>query len=96
MDLIFKRYSSPFFFINEMIKDGQLDRFVDKILDITNDEKIYDIWLHRVYGQSFNEFRDSLNVRRNVNDEKDYTRQKVDVSEVVAQSMDVLNVIKPN
>ena len=95
MDLIFQRYSSPFFFIDEMIKEGQLDKFIDKILDITNDEKVYEVWLHKVYGQTYGEYRASLNIRRNVV-EDDETHKEVDVSNVVSQSMDVLNVINPN
>lgn len=96
MDLIFKRYSSPFFIINEMIANNQLVEFINKLYDITNDEKIYEFWLHRVYGQSFEEYKGSLNVQKNSSDARDYSKEKVDVNKVVSQSMDILNDLKPN
>lgn len=92
MDLIFKRYSSPFFIINEMIAQGQFNDYIDKLYDIYNEEKIYDIWLHKIYGQTYEAYRDSLNIRKNSEPRQD----KVNVDAVVKSSFDVLNEIKPN
>lgn len=93
MDLIFKRYSSPFLIINEMIINGQLLKFINKILDIQNDERVYDIWLHRVFDKSFEQFKEGLDIPSNSMPSR--KNETVNVNEVVKKSLCILDDIKP-
>ena len=88
MDLIFKRYSSPFLLVDEMIINCQLDVFIVEILEKNLDEKRYELWMHRVFNKSYQEWYDE-------NFGKDVAQEKVDVENIIKDSMDVLNVIQP-
>ena len=60
MDLLFKRYASPFLLIDQMLLIGEFNRFISEIYDYTEEEKIWNYFLHKVYGKSFDEFKLSL------------------------------------
>lgn len=57
MDLIFKRYSSPFTFLDALILGGKFSQGISKIWDYSNEDKVWDFYLHKVYGKSFDEFK---------------------------------------
>ena len=60
MDLLFKRYASPFLLLDEMIASGRMLEFVEKVLKIRNDENesdtLWDYFLHKVFDKSYAEF----------------------------------------
>ena len=88
MDLVFQRYSSPFLLIDSMIEQCQFSQFVNKLVEKINRDSIYDVWLHRVFNKSFNDYYQEVMDRMNP--------QEVDVTSAIKESMDVLNVIQPN
>ena len=60
MDLLFKRYASPFSFIDGMIQTGRFCEFVRSFWNNAqkeqNEEKSWEFYLHRVFEGSFNDF----------------------------------------
>ena len=58
--MIFKRYSSPFILIDELIESNQFDDFIPTIINNRNDDLLFEVWLHKVYDKSFTEFKDSV------------------------------------
>ena len=52
MDLLFKRYASPFLFIEGMMKTGRFSEFVDEFISTFNEERKtelqWDFYLHKV------------------------------------------------
>ena len=60
MDLLFSKYASPFIFIDQIILDCRLCEFVDQILKIEDDRKVWEFYLHKVHDMSFDDFVDSL------------------------------------
>lgn len=50
--------------LNGMIRTGRLYEFVDEVIAMHNEEHkektMWDVWLHRVFDKSFNDFVDSL------------------------------------
>ena len=60
MDLLAKRYASPFLVLDEFIRIHQLHDFVTEILKTIADEKIHDIrwqfYLHKVFDMTFEEY----------------------------------------
>lgn len=57
MDLMFKRYSSPFAFLDALILSGKFSQGISEIWDYSNEDKVWDFYLHKVYGKSFDEFK---------------------------------------
>jgi len=66
MDLLFKRYASPFTLIDQMILAEQFSDFVNDVLDFVENERLWDYYLHKVNGQSFEEFKNSVKERQKV------------------------------
>lgn len=61
MDLLFKRYASPFFLIDQMIIAESLTDFIIKINDSVEEERLWDLWLHKVSnGKSFSQWKESI------------------------------------
>ena len=61
MDFLFHRYGgSPFSLLDRYIEGGRFSEFVYESWSIHNEEELYRIWLHKVDGKSYSEFRDSL------------------------------------
>ena len=87
MDLIFQRYSSPFLLIDSMIEQCQFSQFVNNLVEKVNRENIYDVWLHRVFDKSFNDYYQEILDRMN--------QKEVDVTSAIKESIEVLNIIQP-
>ena len=60
MDLLFKRYASPFLLLDGLLETGRFDEYVRKLIDIKNNEDVYDLWIHKVYDKTYPEFRDQV------------------------------------
>ena len=60
MDLLFKRYASPFLLLDGMLETGRFYEYVRKLIDIKNNEDVYDLWIHKVYDKTYPEFRDQV------------------------------------
>ena len=60
MDLLAKRYASPFLVLDEFIRLHQLHDFVVETLKTIAEERIHEkrweFYLHRVYDMSFEEY----------------------------------------
>lgn len=60
MDLLFKRYANPYLFLDEMISSSRMLEFVNKLVQISNDEIEHDtMWqffLHKVFDKSYEDF----------------------------------------
>ena len=70
MDLLFKRYASPFLLVDQMSLTGQFSEFVTEIFDYDTDDRLWNIFLHKVDGQtSFNDWKASIGLGHNRNTE---------------------------
>jgi hypothetical protein len=90
MDLIFKRYSSPFLLLDTLIVNNQFNGFINDFIDMYNEDKIYELWLHRGYGKSYKDFRSKINL-----EPKEVNTTPVDVDKILKDSMSVLEDIQP-
>lgn len=89
MDLLFKRYASPFVLLDNMIATGRFCEFVCELIEITNEEEVYDIWIRRVFDKGFNDFKNSILEKI----KNDNGNQNVETT--VMESMNILNNFKP-
>lgn len=94
MDLLFKRYASPFLFIDGMLQTGRFAAFVDDFIKTTNKEKEdqvnWEYYLHRVMEGSFNDFVQSM---KNTDNDKNLSEATIETT--VQYSLNLLNNFKP-
>lgn len=91
MDLLFKRYASPFLLIEEMIRMGQLSEFVSKVISKNNEDIQWEFWLHKVYDKSFEEYQEAS--KQNDTQSLAMTDEQVDAEKNRARG--ILNNFKP-
>lgn len=60
MDLLFKRYASPYFLIDQMISVGKFSEFIVEVFNMISDDEQWEFFLHKVMNQSFADFKNSL------------------------------------
>lgn len=68
MDLLFKRYASPFLLLDEMLLCGRFQEFVAELMKLhnkeTENETLWDLYLHSAFlEKSFVEFKKSLGIK---------------------------------
>ncbi len=95
MDLLAKRYASPFTVVEEMIARRRFCEFVVEINSIVAEEtengKLWDIWLHKIFtGASFNEWKESLPKQN------EPTATRADLEATVKNSSELLNGFNPD
>lgn len=97
--MLFRRYSDPIALLNMMIRAGRFYDFLCEIVDIQNEETgeqvLWDIWLHKVFGQSYADFRDSLGDNSKPEDGETNT-EKVDLATLLKQSEEILSFVPPD
>lgn len=58
--MLYQRYGNPMQLLQQMFQVGSLNQFIDDLGQIIWQEKAdkqrWDYWLHRVYGQDFDEY----------------------------------------
>lgn len=97
MDLLCRRYASPFLFVNEMLKVGRFAEFVDNLIKTDNKEKeekaVWEYYLSarmQFYEGSFEDFKEGL---KNNRDNANMTAK--DIETTVNHSMKILNNFNP-
>lgn len=91
MDLLFKRYASPFLLLDTYIKQARLTEFVSELYKIRDDEMAWETWLHKVYDQSFSDFKKMLNDTQRQNEAS--CKQ---IETTVKNTIDILKDFNPN
>ena len=75
MDLLFKRYASPFLFIDSVLQVNKFDEFVYEFINIIGEENElkqkekeehynWEFFLHRIFDKSYKEFIDEIKVEQ--------------------------------
>lgn len=94
MDLLFKRYASPFVFLNSMIQTNRFSEFVDEFVMTVHKEKEektqWEYFLHRVFDKSFNEFKEGIKVNQ---DNQNMSDSQIEAT--VLYSQNILNNFNP-
>ena len=95
MDLLFKRYASPFSFIDGMMQSGRFDEFVVELVNTVNEEKedatTWEFYLHKVNPEvSYKDFVDELE-----NDKQLQNMTEEDKAESINIAMSILNNFDP-
>lgn len=101
MDLLFKRYASPFPFLEGMIHSGSFCAFVLDFVETFNREiedqnhemhhKFrWEFWLHKVWDKSFQDYMEEVE-----NNRKNQEMSEQALETTIKHSMDILNNFNP-
>lgn len=94
MDLLFKRYASPFPFMDGMIQTGRFYDFVADFVKTVNQEKEdkinWEFFLHKVWEGTYDDFVSGIE-----NNKKNQNMSKRTIETTVQDSLDILKNFKP-
>jgi len=78
-----------------MISMGRFTEFINEFINMYNEEQedktIWELWLHRVFDKSYEDFRMALNPKQNK-----AAPTKEDITSTVCASKDILNSFRPS
>lgn len=61
LDALYQRYADPMPLLEQMAASGRLswfvEKFVNKCREDENEETLWDMWLHKVWNQDFEDFK---------------------------------------
>ena len=87
MDLLFKRYASPFVLLDSLILTNSLNNFISDFIDFVNKDKEWEFFLHKIYDQTWDEFSDSIKQSEN--------QEPIDLGATLNKSKNILNNFTP-
>ena len=91
MDLLFKRYASPFALLDNFIAISSLSAFIDDFFNFIGEEKQeeanWQFFLHKVFDKSWKQFCDEI-----ASVDK---AEKIDVGATIEKSYNMLNNFTP-
>ena len=91
MDLLFKRYASPFLILNGYIQTGRFCEFIFHFSKAVQESDEWEIYLHKVWDKSYADFKESIDTaQRNRN------MSNSDFETTIKNSMNILNNFNPN
>lgn len=91
MDLLFKRYASPFLLLDGYIQTARFCEFIREIVRQQVEDDRWEYFLHKVWDKSYSEFRNSLQISQNVQG-----MSEADMEATVKKSIDILGNFKPS
>lgn len=77
--------------LNQYIAQKRMCEFVGKLIEIKDDEMIWDIWLHKVQDKSYEEFK---NLIYDMQQQNGLTKEQVETT--VKESENILTNFNPN
>ena len=87
MDLLFKRYASPFLLLDSLILTNSLNNFISDFIGFVNKDKEWEFFLHKIYDQTWDEFSDSI---KQCDD-----HEPIDLGATLIKSKNILNNFTP-
>ena len=91
MDLLFKRYASPFVLLDNLIATASLSTFIDDFFKFIGEEKQeetkWQFFLHKVFDKSWKDFCEEIDSTNKA--------EKIDLGATINKSYDMLNNFAP-
>lgn len=84
MDLLFKRYASPFDYMDSLMTIGNLEDGIRSTIKEANEEKLWSLYLHSYQKVSFKEWREQVIV------EKPKELSQAEMTTIIEQSNNIL------
>lgn len=86
--MLFQKYASPFSLLDVLISNCNFYEWLTEFVDSENERQINEIWLHKVWDMSFEDFRNSVLNNGETSDKE--------VIEIINSSRKTLNNFIPN
>lgn len=95
MDLVFKRYSSPLFFLDYCMENNNLADIVTSIYEQTNEEKYWEMYLATLplNEKSYTEWKKDVTGNKQASNNTNFTKENADT--VIQNSQNILSGFKP-
>ena len=90
MDLLFKRYASPFLLLDGYIQTSRLCEFIDTLCKQKVEDDRWEFFLHKVWDKSYPEFCEEVKTTQSLNNMSDQ-----DVEKTIQKSMNILQNFNP-
>ena len=90
MDLLFRRYASPFPFMDGMIQTCQFCDFIHNFAEAKQESDEWEIYLHKVWDKSFTEFKKEIKANQ---DHRKMSESQIETA--IKDSMNILNNFNP-
>ena len=87
MDLLFKRYASPFVLLDSLIITNSLNSFIDDFIDFVKEDNEWEFFLHKIYDKSWKEFSNEIVQAEN--------QKPIDLGATLMKSKNMLNNFTP-
>ena len=89
---MFKRYSNPFSLFDELIESNQFNDFIVTLNTKYIEDLEYELWLHKVYDKSLEEFKKDISISRDA--QAGYMNEE-DIKATVKTSNEILSNFTP-
>ena len=90
MDLLFKRYASPFSLIDGYIQTSRFCELIHAIVKQKNEDDKWEYFIHKVWDKSYSDFCESLQISQDLQE-----MSNEDVETTLKMSMDILGNFNP-
>ena len=101
MDLLFKKYASPFLFIDGMLQSDRFSEFVDDFIQASNKETevenkdkemrlLWELWLHRIFDMTFPEYMKEIEISKG---HQNISEKEIETT--LQNTSDILNNFNP-
>ena len=91
MDLLFKRYASPFTLLDGYIQTSRMGEFIQTFVKQKEEEDRWEFYIHKVWdNRSYSEFCQSLQTTQEMRGMSDE-----DIETTIRESMDILGNFNP-
>ncbi len=90
MDLLFKRYASPFSLIDGYIQTARFCEFIHGFIEQKAEDDRWEYFLHKVWDKTYSEFCEALQTSQELQAMSDN-----DIETTVKKSMDILGNFHP-
>jgi len=92
MDLLHKRYASPYSILDQYIQFGGFDEYIKFIVKQQDEELLWELYLHSMSDVSFEAWKAEINKKEN---EKKKEIKKKSLKDTIAESEDILFYFSP-
>lgn len=94
MDLLFKKYASPFLLLDGMISTGRFCEFINEFLKINDEDQKWEFYLNKVEGKSYAEFLETIETKERQKSFQKVSKQQAETT--IKNSYDILNGFIPH
>lgn len=99
MDLLFKRYASPFSLLDLMIQSNRFSDFIDELMEAHNDDKLWQMYLGVLSNPMLKNDISFIDFKKSILESKSSGNQKPtekDIEATIKKSKEILKDFKPH